>query len=310
MIVNNQDFTYISGSNFDSSMRILLFSVDLKEEAKATYQALVHALADIKGVELYQYISSDSGQLQSTLPYPVIQSKTKLIEQKIDIILCAGGDGTMLRAALFSGDSGIPLLGFNLGRLGFLSVIEKENIHLLVQALRSGTYTIESRSTLRMDTNPPVFESDAFALNDFTIFKRDNSSMIRVHVTMNGEFLNTYWADGIILATPTGSTGYSLSCGGPIVFPQSDDFVLTPIAPHNLNVRPIVISDDSILEFKVEGRTDNFLCTLDSRYGLITNEHLITLRKNHFPIHLVKIEGFTFLKTLRNKLMWGLDQRN
>lgn len=291
-------------------MRILLFSIDLKEETKAIYQALVQALADIKGVELYQYLQPDATLRSDSLLFPVIQSKAKLLDQKIDIILCAGGDGTMLRAALFAGDSGVPLLGFNLGRLGFLSVIEKENILLLVQALKSGSYTIELRSTLRLDSNPQVFESDAFALNDFTIFKRDNSSMIRVHVTMNGEFLNTYWADGIILATPTGSTGYSLSCGGPIVFPQSDDFVLTPIAPHNLNVRPIVLSDDSILEFKVEGRTDNFLCTLDSRYGLITNEHIITLRKNHFPIHLVKIEGFTFLKTLRNKLMWGLDQRN
>lgn len=134
--------------------------------------------------------------------------------------------------------------------------------------------------------------------------------MIRIHTILNGEYLNTYWADGIILATPTGSTGYSLSCGGPIVFPQSGNFVLTPIAPHNLNVRPVVISDDSVLEFRVEGRSDNFLCTLDSQYGLVTPDHTITLKKNSFHIRLIQLKGHTFLKTLRDKLMWGLDMRN
>ncbi|MEP7320334.1 MAG: NAD kinase [Saprospiraceae bacterium] len=289
-------------------MRILLFSMDLKEDAKPIYIGLAQTLSDSDGLEVFQYSLTPDSSIVSGLPQ--ISSKTELTENKIDMILCAGGDGTMLRAALFSGDSGIPLLGINLGRLGFLAVIEKESINQLVHALREGNYTLEQRVTLKMKSDPDVFESGAFALNDFTIFKRDNSSMIRVHVMLNGEFLNTYWADGVILATPTGSTGYSLSCGGPIVFPQSGNFVLTPIAPHNLNVRPIVISDDSILEFNVEGRTDNFLCTLDSRYGLITNDHRITMSKNHFPVQLINIEGFTFLKTLRNKLMWGLDQRN
>ncbi|MEP7266056.1 MAG: NAD kinase [Saprospiraceae bacterium] len=287
-------------------MRILLFSMELKGEARNTYQVLVDALQS-NDCTLFQYNNPESSLLNHI---PIIYTTEQLKNHKIDMVISAGGDGTMLKAVSFGGDSGIPFLGFNLGRLGFLAVIEKDDLYSMVRSIKSGFYTLEPRTTICIQSNAPVFEDNSFGLNDFTLLKRDNSSMIKIHTTLNNEFLNTYWADGLILATPTGSTGYSLSCGGPIIFPQSGNFVLTPIAPHNLNVRPIVISDDSVLEFKVEGRTENFLCTLDSKYGLITSEHIITLKRNAFDINLVKIQGTSFLKTLRDKLMWGLDLRN
>jgi NAD+ kinase len=156
----------------------------------------------------------------------------------------------------------------------------------------------------------PLFGDTRFALNDFTILKRDTSSMITIHTYINGSYLNTYWADGIIVATPTGSTGYSLSCGGPIIFPNSDNFVITPVATHNLNVRPVVISDDSIISFDVEGRAENFLCTLDSRFETITSAHQLAVRKNDFSIKLVQLHDYGFMDTMRDKLAWGQDSRN
>lgn len=287
-------------------MRVLLFSMELKGDARIIYQSLADHLTG-EGFTLYQYNKPDTYLLDNI---PILYRKEQLKELHIDLILSAGGDGTMLKAVAFGGDSGIPFLGFNLGRLGFLAVIEKDGILSVVKSLKLGNYQIDKRSTLSIKSNMPIFENEVFALNDFTLMKRDNSSMIKIHTSLNGEFLNTYWADGLILATPTGSTGYSLSCGGPIVFPHSGNFVITPIAPHNLNVRPAVISDDSILEFTVEGRSENFLCTMDSNYGLITSEHVIQISRNQFDINLLKIEGHSFLKTLRNKLMWGLDLRN
>lgn len=287
-------------------MRVLLFSMELKGDTRTVYQSLTDQLS-ANGFILYQYNKPDSSLLDNI---PIVYRKEQLRELNIDLILSAGGDGTMLKAVAFGGDSGIPFLGFNLGRLGFLAVIEKDGIQSAVKSLKAGNYEIDKRTTLKINSNLPIFHNEVFALNDFTLMKRDNSSMIKIHTSLNGEFLNTYWADGLILATPTGSTGYSLSCGGPIVFPHSGNFVITPIAPHNLNVRPAVISDDSVLEFKVEGRSDNFLCTMDSNYGQVTAEHVIQIIRNSFDINLIKIEGHSFLKTLRNKLMWGLDQRN
>ncbi len=287
-------------------MRVLLFSMELKEDARSIYQSLAEHLTE-EGFKLYQYTNTDSSVLDHI---PLLSKKEQLREFNIDLILSAGGDGTMLKAVAFGGDSGIPFLGFNLGRLGFLAVIEKDGIQAVIRSLKAGHFEIDKRSTLSIKSNMPIFDHEVFALNDFTLMKRDNSSMIKIHTTLNGEFLNTYWADGLILATPTGSTGYSLSCGGPIVFPHSGNFVITPIAPHNLNVRPAVISDDSLLEFNVEGRSDNFLCTMDSTYGLVTSDHVIKITRNSFDINLLKIDGHSFLKTLRNKLMWGLDLRN
>jgi NAD+ kinase len=191
-----------------------------------------------------------------------------------------------------------------------LNHIEKTQINSAIHKLRRGMFTIENRSTLYLESNPPLFADMPFALNDCTILKRDTSSMITVHTYINGAYLNTYWADGIVLATPTGSTGYSLSCGGPVVTPDSANFILTPVAPHNLNVRPLVISDDSVVSFEIEGRAENFICSLDSRFELITQQHHIAVRKNDFVARLIQLQDESFLKTIRTKLAWGTDARN
>ena len=221
-----------------------------------------------------------------------------------------GGDGTILHAITLVKDSGIPILGINLGRLGFLASVEKKIIKKALNQLFKKEYTIASRSLLGLTCNLPIFEDFPFALNDFTLNKRDTSSMITIHTYIDGVLLNSYWADGIIISTPTGSTGYSLSCGGPIIFPDSTTLVITPVAPHNLNVRPIVIPDFHTISLRVEGRTDSFMSTLDSRYETITSEHRIEITKGHFRINFIQLKGQTFMKTIGEKLMWGLDKRN
>jgi NAD+ kinase len=229
---------------------------------------------------------------------------------RVDFMVVMGGDGTMLQAVSIIRDSGIPVLGINLGRLGFLASVEKVMIRDAIQRLRRGQYDIQERTCLYLESNPPIFGDLPFALNDCTLLKRDTSSMITVHTFLNGDYLNSYWADGIILSTPTGSTGYSLSCGGPVILPDSANFVLTPVAPHNLNVRPIVLSDESVISFEIEGRAENFICTLDSRFELITAQHQLAVRKNDFNIRLVVLQDITFLSTIRKKLAWGVDIRN
>ncbi len=233
-----------------------------------------------------------------------------LIKHKPDYFITLGGDGTILNALTYVRDSGIPVLGINLGRLGFLASTEKKLITDAIHYLERGMFEIEERSLIRLDSNHGLFGDTPFALNDFTILKRDNSSMITIHTYINGDFLNAYYADGLIVATPTGSTGYSLSCGGPILFPQAENFIITPVAPHNLNVRPVVIPDNAVLSFGVEGRAENFLCTLDSRYEVITAEHQLAVKRCEFSIRLIKLQEGSFLKTLQDKLNWGLDKRN
>ena len=226
----------------------------------------------------------------------------------IDFLFSLGGDGTLLEASMLTND--IPIVGINMGRLGFLSSIEKKYVSQTIDRLNSGDYTLEYRSLLHFQSNEAQFESYPYALNDMTIIKRDHSSMIVIHATLNGEFLNSYWADGIIVSTPTGSTGYNLSCGGPILLPTAEDFIITPIAPHNLSVRPIVVPDIAQLEFTIEGRAENFLCTLDSRYEVISPDCKITIRKAPHTIPLVRLPKITFTKTIRDKLQWGRDLRN
>jgi NAD+ kinase len=229
---------------------------------------------------------------------------------RVEMMFSFGGDGTMLDTVTFVGGSNIPLIGINLGRLGFLAAISEEEVDDALSSLMQGSYTIEKRSLLHLDSNVPLFGDSPFGLNEFTIHRKDSSSMIKIHTYLNGEFLNTYWADGLIVATPTGSTGYSLSCGGPVVFPQASNFVITPVAPHNLNVRSIVVPDDGIISFEVEGRSDTFLCTLDSRSEAITSETQLAIRKEHFTISLVRPHEHNFLNTIRQKLYWGIDKRN
>ncbi|MBL0356773.1 MAG: NAD kinase [Chitinophagaceae bacterium] len=236
-------------------------------------------------------------------------NSAKDLDDSIDCIISLGGDGTLLDTVTLVQDKGIPVLGINYGRLGFLANIGKEDLKPAISALAERTYVTEKRTLIHLDANIPVFDVP-YALNEFTLQKKDSSSMIKIHTYLNGEFLNTYWADGLIVATPTGSTGYSLSCNGPIVFPDSGSFVITPVAPHNLNIRPIVVPDNNIISFEVEGRTDSFICTLDSRRMVVPKEVQLAIRKEKFEINLIRLNENNFLQTLRNKLSSGLDKRN
>jgi NAD+ kinase len=232
------------------------------------------------------------------------------LDSSIDCMISLGGDGTMLDTVTLVQDSGIPVLGINYGRLGFLANIGKEEIQGVIEAIADRKYVLDKRTLIHLDANLPLFGKSPYALNEFTIHKKDSSPMIKIHTYLNGEFLNTYWSDGIIVATPTGSTGYSLSCGGPVVFPDSSSFVITPVSPHNLNIRPIIVPDNNIISFELEGRTDGFLCTLDSRKEIIGKEVQLAVKKETFDINLIRLNENNFLQTLRSKLSWGYDKRN
>lgn len=232
------------------------------------------------------------------------------LDDTFDCLVSLGGDGTLLDTVTLVRDKNIPVLGINFGRLGFLASLGKENLDAVVQALATRSYVVDQRTLIHMDANIPLFGDTPYGLNEFAIHKRDTSSMIKIHTYLNGEFLNTYWADGLIVATPTGSTGYSLSCNGPVVFPDSGSFVITPVAPHNLNVRPIVVPDNNIISFELEGRTDQFICTLDSRKEFVDRKVQLAVKKENFTISLVRLHEKNFLQTLREKLAWGFDTRN
>lgn len=231
------------------------------------------------------------------------------IKSSTDVVFSMGGDGTILDAVVMIQEAEIPILGINFGRLGFLASLGREQIHAAVDAIAGGTYMMDRRTLLELQCNQPLFD-DPIALNDMTIQRRDQSSMITVNAYLNGELLNTYWADGVIVSTPTGSTGYSLSCGGPILYPTSGNFVITPVAPHNLNVRPMVVSDESILSFEVTGRGDSFLCTLDARYKAIDSSFQLAIKKAKFCANIIRLTDQSFLTALKTKLNWGSDQRN
>jgi len=232
------------------------------------------------------------------------------LKDKADFLFSIGGDGTLLDTIFLVKDAGIPVVGVNAGRLGFLSGITRETMMEAVNSLKQGHFSLDARSLIRLESNHPLFERQNIALNEFTIHKKETSSMITIHTYLNGEYLNSYWADGIIISTPTGSTGYSLSCGGPIVVPQSENLVITPIAPHNLNVRPIIVSDKNVISLEVEGRSQHFMATLDSRSETIDSTYQVAIRKESYSINLIRFSNENFLRTLRSKLNWGLDSRN
>lgn len=237
-------------------------------------------------------------------------SEEKPLHPKTRFLFSLGGDGTLLDTVRFIGSSKIPILGINLGRLGFLAGTGAHELNFAIESLIKGTYLLDPRTVLHLDSSRPIFSDVPYALNEFSIHRKDSSSLIKIHTYLNGEFLCTYWADGLIVATPTGSTGYSMSCGGPIIFPQANSFVITPVAPHNLNVRPLIIPDSSIVSFEVEGRAEQFLCTLDARSEAIDSSVSLAVKKEHFMINLVRLEGQNFLHTLQTKLYWGADRRN
>lgn len=236
-------------------------------------------------------------------------SSTKGLEE-VDFMFTLGGDGTILSALTYIGSKEIPIVGVNVGRLGFLATIGLDQIDYAINQIKAKNYSIDKRALIRMEDPGKLFSGAAYALNDFTILKSDSSSMIMVHTYVDGAFLNSYWADGLIISTPTGSTGYSLSCGGPIVEPHSKSFIINPVSPHNLNVRPMVVNDESVLTFKIDSRFDNVLITLDSRSVTVPASTELMVRKEKFSACLVKLEGSHPFETLRQKLYWGQDARN
>ena len=227
-----------------------------------------------------------------------------------DALITLGGDGTLLEAVTHVGDKNVPLLGINTGRLGFLATTSKENIENSLAELFERNYKFDERSLIELKTDDKLFNGYNFALNDFAILKKDTSSMIVVNAFIDDEFLNSYWADGLIVSTPTGSTGYSISCGGPLVLPHSENFVLTPVSPHNLTVRPIIVPDNSKLSFTIEGRSKNYLVSLDSRITTVDDSVKFNVQKAGFKIKLIQLKDNNYFKTLRQKLNWGLDVRN
>lgn len=250
----------------------------------------------------------------------LLENNVKIIKNDFSIIttencnllICIGGDGTMLKAATLVKDSTIPMMGINAGRLGFLANVQKQNISLALEKIIKKQYNLSPRTLLCLQTNPvfSAIENLNFALNEITVSRKDTASMIRIEAYLNDEYLNSYWADGLIISTPTGSTGYSLSCGGPVIMPTTQSLVITPIAPHNLNARPFIIPDDMEIKLKVSGRELQHLVSLDSRILIIPNNVELTIKKTNFKINMIEFEDESFLKTLRMKLLWGEDKRN
>ncbi|MDP2060936.1 MAG: NAD kinase [Flavobacteriaceae bacterium] len=239
-------------------------------------------------------------------------SSAEDLDDSFDLFLSIGGDGTFLRSVNFVRDSGIPVLGLNIGRLGFLANVQKENFGQALECLLNSRYAISKRSLILLESDLPCEETpkQQIALNEITLSRRNTTSMITIETWLNDEYLNAYWADGLIISTPTGSTGYSLSCGGPVISPETQALVLTPIAPHNLNARPLIIPDNVTVKLKVSGREPNYLVSLDANLITFANETTLTLKKAPFHINMIELQGESFYKTLRKKLLWGEDKRN
>ncbi|MEL6987895.1 MAG: NAD kinase [Bacteroidota bacterium] len=293
-------------------MKILVYGYKVKTK---DIEIIKEVFSSLKKKKHEVFVTAEYGtQLKSaninTSSIGRIKNHNDVIKVNPDFVFSLGGDGTILRTVTLVRGLNIPIVGINLGRMGFLANIEQKLVSTAIDQIERGMYTLDQRKLLYLESNKPIFGETPFALNDFTLLKRDTSAMVVIHAYINGDFLNSYWADGIILSTPTGSTGYSLSCGGPIVFPNSGNFVLTPVAPHNLNVRPIIIPDTSVVSFEIEGRSDTFLSTLDSRHETIDATFNLAIRKCDFEISLVQLHGMTFLKTIQEKLTWGADIRN
>lgn len=292
-------------------MQIALFGRDINPEFLDEFREMIRVLES--GVNRFLVYEPFLGQIAGKVAFtkevrpfstsPELQPDTRFM-------ISMGGDGTLLDTITLLQDSGIPVLGINTGRLGFLSAVSSGEVQQAARALMEGDYTLDRRSLISLMAPEGLFGPVNYALNELTVLKRDNSSMITINAYVNDQYLNTYWADGLIVATPTGSTGYSLSCGGPIIAPDAANFVITPIATHNLTVRPIVIPDSSVIKLKISGRSQDYLVLLDSRSRPLSTSVELIIRRADFLINLVCIGQKDFYKTIRNKLAWGLDRRN
>ncbi len=291
-------------------MTIAVYARNTKDNFSTYLEQLV-ALAEIekfKVVVFKPYLDFLNSDSNASFKLDTFLNSEELIA-KADYVISLGGDGTMLETLEYVRRSGIPVLGVNTGRLGFLATVYKEDFAKSIQLLTKEKFTLDKRELIELD-KATYFNEVNYALNEFTIHKKESSAMINIDTYVDGIFLNSYFADGLIVSTPTGSTAYSLSCGGPIMVPDSDNFIVTPIAPHNLNVRPIVISNNKTLSFKVSGRSDSFNVSLDSRSQTIKNLSELIIKKADFRFNMINLEGQHFFETLRNKLLWGIDKRH
>jgi NAD+ kinase len=291
--------------------QIAIYAKKISKQDQSVFESLLHGIEQlgwqpVLEKELAQQIHS---KFQSSHVFNTFGSHLDL-KKGFDLMISLGGDGTFLKAVSFVRDSNVPILGINTGRLGFLSNISKDQIEQTLQRFNAGQYEFQKRSLLRVHTENDLFADENFALNELTLQKKDTSSMIKVHASLGDKFLNTYWADGLIVATPTGSTAYSLSCGGPIITPGCQVHIITPIAPHNLNVRPVVVPDHMPISLEVEGRDRSYLLSLDGHSQHIKQGEKVSITKAEFMINVVKFEDNNFLDTIRNKMFWGSDTRN
>ena len=294
-------------------MKIGIFGQFYHENSEAYIQLILGALQE-KNVEIViekNFLKIINQNQDITNNFSEFNTFTEL-DHTYDLFFSIGGDGTILKSVTYVRDLGIPIVGINTGRLGFLATIQKEKIKENINQILDGHYSISERSLLCLNTEPGNKEiaSLNFALNEVAVNRKNTTSMIKVETRINDKYLTSYWSDGLIVSTPTGSTGYSLSCGGPVIDPSTNSIVITPIAPHNLNARPLVIPDSSTLTLKVSGREKNYLVSMDSRVATLENETILTIKKAPFTIKLVQLVEDSFIKTLRKKLLWGEDKRN
>lgn len=294
-------------------MKIAVFGQYYQNNTHSIVEKVV-AFLEQKNIEIcfysvfYDKLIENNVQLSN---YKTFNSH-ECLNDNFDYLISIGGDGTILRAATFVRDSNLPIIGINAGRLGFLATVQEENIENLLNRVLVNDFSISKRTLVSLHSNPanPDLEDINFALNEITVSRKDTTSMITIETYINNEYLNSYWADGLIISTPTGSTGYSLSCGGPVIMPTSNCFVITPIAPHNLTARPLIIPDDSELTIRIKGREEQYLVSLDSRMTSVSNETVLTVKKTAFFILIVEFPEEGFLRTIRKKLLWGEDKRN
>lgn len=281
---------------------------------ESTIQVIEHTINLLKAKKHECFLSNDFFDKVSQHDVNLEGIGTYLPEDSFDtfeFIISIGGDGTLLETITHVGRSNTPILGVNTGRLGFLATTNREAIAEALECIENNNFDIDSRMLLRVETSgATLFEDMNFGLNEVAVLKQDTSSMITVHTYIDGDFLNSYWADGLIISTPTGSTGYSLSCGGPVVMPHSNNLILTPVSPHNLNVRPLVVSDSCSISLEIESRSGYYMASLDSRSSVMETGVKLKIKKEHFQANLIKFDGYSFVNTLRKKLNWGLDVRN
>jgi NAD+ kinase len=289
-------------------MKVAILGKIIKSES-TEYITKIISLLEKRNVSVFlefEYLKSLNGFILESV------SSFKELDKSFDLLISIGGDGTILKAITFVKDLSIPIVGVNTGRLGFLAKIQIENIEQVIEEIISGNYSISERTLIEVSTskNNQQLSKLNFALNEITLSRKNTTSMISIDTKLDNKHLNSYWADGLIISTPTGSTGYSLSCGGPIIMPEAENLIINPIAPHNLNARPLIIPDSTEIKIKVNGREDEFLISLDSRITTLSNSTEVVIKKSPFKIKMIEFENESFLITLREKLMWGKDKRN